>query len=230
MKTGIKFGFMSLKMINGFGLTHIPENRIGVEGKTIQTKLKAVDSLFKIYKPKEYRKTRKLIKCREKTITNKDLLDLSIQNLESIAAYNNLDCIIDGRVKSTYSVWQKLLKCDNRIQDVRDLVAVRIIINNEYDCHEILDIIKSYYPTRHNTYKDYVSHPKLNGYQSLHETLYISNSQVELQIRTRDMHDNCEFGSAAHYKYKLRLCDSRILNLYSAKKDTSIINERRILL
>jgi GTP pyrophosphokinase len=109
---------------------------------------------------------------------------------------------IDGRAKSIYSLFLKLKKYDMDINRVHDLVAVRIIVSEIADCYEVLGIVHKKYRPMIGRIKDYISLPKPNGYQSIHTTVFGPDGKIiEVQIRTLKMHNEAEFGIAAHWIY-----------------------------
>ncbi len=112
---------------------------------------------------------------------------------------------IGGRPKHIYSIYNKTILRDKPIEELYDLFAVRVILDTEDRnmCFYVYGIIAGIYPPVPETFKDYISSPKKNGYRSIHTAL-IGNDQkpVEVQIRTREMHDVSEQGVAAHFKYK----------------------------
>jgi GTP diphosphokinase / guanosine-3',5'-bis(diphosphate) 3'-diphosphatase len=114
-------------------------------------------------------------------------------------------CDIHGRTKGLYRLYQKLLKHDMDINRVYDLLAIRIIVPEIADCYEALGIIHREYRPMVGRIKDYISLPKPNGYQSLHTTIFGPEGRIiEVQIRTQKMHDESEYGIAAHWMYTER--------------------------
>ena len=109
---------------------------------------------------------------------------------------------INGRVKSIYSLHKKLKKVGGNIDDIYDLMALRIIVDNNEDCYRVLGVLHSMYQPMIARIKDYIAVPKPNGYQSLHTTVITHNKQiVEFQIRTHEMHEYAERGLAASFHY-----------------------------
>lgn len=109
---------------------------------------------------------------------------------------------IQGRAKHLYSLYKKLLKNDRNINRVYDIIAVRVIVRSIGDCYAALGAIHSTWTPLKGRIKDYIAQPKPNGYRSLHTTVFCDDGQiVEFQIRTRDMHEENEFGIAAHWSY-----------------------------
>ena len=116
---------------------------------------------------------------------------------------------MNGRVKSIYSLYKKLKKVDGNIDDIYDLMALRIIVNSQADCYKVLGILHSMYQPMISRIKDYIAIPKPNGYQSLHTTVITPNKQiVEFQIRTQKMHKYAESGLAAGFHYNEQKNDS----------------------
>lgn len=112
---------------------------------------------------------------------------------------------IHGRAKHWYSLWRKLNRYDNDLSRIYDLVALRIIVDNIEQCYRALGIIHENYKPLVGRIKDYIAQPKPNGYQSLHTTVFADKGQiVEIQIRTKEMHDRAENGIAAHWHYSER--------------------------
>lgn len=117
----------------------------------------------------------------------------------------NLKYEISGRAKHLYSIYRKMVRRNKPFEEIYDLFAVRIIIdsNNKNDCYTVLGIVNQCYPLVQDRFKDYISIPKTNNYQSVHTTVVGPEGRlIEVQIRTREMHEVAERGIAAHWKYK----------------------------
>lgn len=109
--------------------------------------------------------------------------------------------IMDGRVKSVYSLYKKLRKVPN-IDDIYDLIALRVIVEDVDTCYLVLGVLHSMYEPMVDRIKDYIARPKPNGYQSLHTTVTTPDGEiVEFQVRTEQMHDYAERGLAASFHY-----------------------------
>ncbi len=113
------------------------------------------------------------------------------------------DIYISGRVKSIHSIYRKTFMKGKTIEEIYDIFAVRVIVHTLTDCYNVLGIIHDIYKPIPNRFKDYISTPKPNMYQSLHTTVMSHRGiPFEVQIRTWDMHHTAEYGIAAHWKYK----------------------------
>lgn len=162
------------------------------------------DLCFMYLMPEEYTKTKLLsdAKIKEK----EHYVDTAIKEIgialkdEGIATLD-----IHGRAKNIYSLYIKLQRYDMDINRIYDLVALRIIVSSVADCYETLGIVHKKYHPMIGRIKDYISLPKPNGYQSLHTTVFGPDGRLlEVQIRTQKMHDEAEFGIAAHWLYESR--------------------------
>jgi RelA/SpoT family (p)ppGpp synthetase len=115
---------------------------------------------------------------------------------------HGINAEINGRLKSIYSLHKKLAKVGGNIDDIYDLMALRIVVKNKEDCYRVLGILHSLYKPMISRIKDYISTPKPNGYQSLHTTVITPSEQiVEFQIRTEQMHEFAERGLSASFHY-----------------------------
>ncbi|MCR4942303.1 MAG: RelA/SpoT family protein [Campylobacter sp.] len=112
------------------------------------------------------------------------------------------DFEIQKRMKHYYSTYLKMQRKGLSIEEVLDLLAIRIVTKETLDCYKILGCLHLKFNPLTSRFKDYIALPKQNGYQTLHTTIFYEKSIFEVQIRTRDMHKTAEYGVAAHWKYK----------------------------
>lgn len=116
---------------------------------------------------------------------------------------SNIDYEISGRPKSLYSIYKKMMRNNIVFEEIYDLTAVRVLVDTIAECYEVLGKVHSLWRPIPNRIKDYIGQPKPNGYRSLHTTVFGEDSKpFEVQIRTRQMHKECEYGVAAHWRYK----------------------------
>lgn len=155
---------------------------------------------FSYLNPSEYKRLKKLMKQRLGKSTRK--LGIVRQEVEKELKKSGIDFEMDGRVKSTYSLYKKLKKVDGNIDDIYDLIALRIIVQNKDDCYKVLGTLHALYQPMIARIKDYIAVPKPNGYQSLHTTVLTKSKQiVEFQVRSHEMHEYAERGLAASFHY-----------------------------
>ena len=132
-----------------------------------------------------------------------NIIDDIVEELTDTCEEAGLKAEISGRKKSPFSVWLKMRRKNVAIEQLSDIVAFRLIVDNEPHCYQALGVIHSAYPLMPGRFKDYISTPKPNGYRSLHTGVIGPKRQrVEIQIRTREMHEIAELGVAAHWVYK----------------------------
>jgi GTP diphosphokinase / guanosine-3',5'-bis(diphosphate) 3'-diphosphatase len=132
-----------------------------------------------------------------------DVVTRIADQLKRVLAEEGLDAWVSGREKSPYSVWRKMQRKNVGFEQLSDIMAFRVVVNNVGDCYRGLGIIHSRYPVVPGRFKDYISTPKPNGYRSLHTSVFgPERERIEVQIRTGEMHEIAEFGVAAHWKYK----------------------------
>ncbi|HZD26984.1 MAG TPA: RelA/SpoT family protein, partial [Alphaproteobacteria bacterium] len=113
---------------------------------------------------------------------------------------------VQGREKSPYSIWRKMERDNVSFEQLSDIVAFRIIVHSVPDCYQALGVVHGHYRMVPGRFKDYISTPKRNNYRSIHTTVIgPENRRIEIQIRTRQMHDIAELGVAAHWTYKQEL-------------------------
>ncbi|KKS52880.1 MAG: (P)ppGpp synthetase I, SpoT/RelA [Candidatus Magasanikbacteria bacterium GW2011_GWD2_43_18] len=172
-------------------------NRLGMA----EMKGELEDLSFKYVYPKEYERTKKV---REEKLAGKEkfLKDIEEKAKAELAQAGVPIKELYGREKRLYSFYQKLLRKDNQVAKIYDLVAIRVIVPTVADCYAALGILHYIWRPMKGRIKDYISQPKPNGYKSLHTTVFTPDGElVEFQIRTQEMHEEAEFGIAAHWHY-----------------------------
>lgn len=134
---------------------------------------------------------------------SQDLVGSVIDDLHRILAEDNIKAEVLGREKLPHSIWEKMKKKNVPFEQITDIMAFRIIVKDMAECYQTLGCIHHHYRAIASRFKDYISVPKLNGYKSLHTTVLApGNLRIEIQIRTREMHEVAEYGVAAHWFYK----------------------------
>ena len=167
-------------------------------------KWKLEDESFKYLFPKSYKEIANLIsskrKEREKYATRVTRM------LEEALAKSSIQCLVEGRVKHLYSIFKKIEKYSNlgkRFDEIHDLIALRIVVNTKQDCYLALGALHELWKPIPGEFDDYIANPKESMYQSIHSTVMCLDSYpVEIQIRTKEMHNTAEMGIAAHWQYK----------------------------
>lgn len=158
------------------------------------------ETAFSYLDPTEYRRLSNMMKKKLGKSTRK--LGYVREEVSRELKKQGVEFEINGRIKSTYSLFKKLRKVGGNIDDIYDLIALRIIVDDKEECYRVLGILHGMYQPMITRIKDYIAVPKPNGYQSLHTTVITPNKQiVEFQIRTRAMHEYAERGLAAGFYY-----------------------------
>ena len=148
---------------------------------------------------------RKLIKKRldEIKLDRKDLFEEQSFELSEILNDNEINAEIYGREKTPFSIWRKVQKKRVSLEQITDIIGFRIILENIDDCYKTLGLLHKKWNCIPGKFKDYISSPKINGYKSIHTAVIGSYKKpIEIQIRTKKMHDFAERGIASHWQYK----------------------------
>ena len=159
-------------------------------------------SFFYIY-PEDYAKIDSYIKENAQNLQFK--LNAFIQKVRKMMEQNGFESSsfeIIGRVKHYYSIYLKMHRKGVSIEEVLDLLAIRIIVHEPLECYRVLGLMHLNFTPLISRFKDYIAVPKENGYKTIHTTLFNEEGIVEAQIRTVEMHRLAEYGVAAHWKYK----------------------------
>ena len=172
-------------------------NRLGIG----QLKWELEDFCFRYLHPDEYKHIAKLL--HERRIDREGYIDTFVQSLRTEIVKEGVKAEVYGRPKHIYSIWRKMQKKSLTFDELFDVRAVRIVAERLQDCYGALGIVHTLYRHLPSEFDDYVANPKPNGYQSIHTVvLGPKGKTVEIQIRTRQMHEDAELGVAAHWKYK----------------------------
>jgi GTP pyrophosphokinase len=132
-----------------------------------------------------------------------DVIGRVIEDLRTTQAEAGVKAEVMGREKTPYSIWRKMQRNNVGFEQLSDIMAFRIAVESDVDCYRALGVIHNCYRVVPGRFKDYISIPKPNGYRSIHTgVIGPENQRIELQIRTREMHEVAEYGVAAHWVYK----------------------------
>ena len=184
-------------------------NRLGIS--TLKNALEDL-AFFYIY-PNEYKKIDNFLKEQQSAMqltfntfisTTKNLLEKNGYDLNKIKIYS--------RIKHHYSIYLKMQRKGISIDEVLDLFAIRILVEEDIDCYKVLGFIHLEFKPLISRFKDYVATPKENGYQTIHTTVFYNSKIYEIQIRSFEMDRVAEFGIAAHWKYKTGAKNTTNLN------------------
>jgi GTP diphosphokinase / guanosine-3',5'-bis(diphosphate) 3'-diphosphatase len=194
-------------------------NRLGME----ELKGELEDLSFPFIYPEKYKWVKSIVD--KKYAERKRYTDKVIKKVKKEILNNSTVKLIDieGRAKHYFSLYQKLIRKNKEIENIYDLIAMRIIVRNIDDCYHAMGHIHKLWSPVKGRFKDYIAQPKPNGYQSLHTTVYCDEGRIaEFQIRTKKMHEKAEYGVAAHWSFKGT--DS------TGKKETAYVPEEKIKL
>ena len=139
----------------------------------------------------------------QKKAEREQTVKMLIETISINLKQNKIDAEITGRAKHYYSIYKKMKRLNIAFHDLYDITAVRIIVNSERECYEVLGVIHAHFKPIPGRFKDYIAMPKSNGYKSLHTSVLGPRQKpLEVQIRTKEMHHVAEYGVAAHWRYK----------------------------
>lgn len=172
-------------------------DRLGIS----KVKVELDDLAFKYLEPEMYQSLLKSLD--EGKVHREEFIRKIVNEVRHHIEEAGIDATIDGRAKHYFSIYKKMVTQNKKLEQIYDLFAIRIIVENERDCYTALGVIHEIYKPIPGRFKDYIAMPKPNNYQSLHTTLIGPQGQpFEIQIRTYEMHRTAEYGIAAHWKYK----------------------------
>ncbi|ACI19252.1 RelA/SpoT family protein [Dictyoglomus thermophilum] len=159
------------------------------------------DLAFRYLEPEKYHYVAK--KVAETRKEREKFIEKAIEIIKEELKKTGINAEVTGRAKHLYSIYQKMLRRGIEIEEMYDLLGVRVIVNSEKECYEVLGIIHNLWKPVPGRFKDYIANKKSNNYQSLHTTVIAMDGKpLEVQIRTWEMHRVAEYGIAAHWLYK----------------------------
>lgn len=172
-------------------------NRLGIG----QLKWELEDFMFRYQHPQMYKQIAKQLD--EKRRDREKYIQEFVATLTEEMQRSDIRAEVSGRPKHIYSIWRKMQKKNLAFDELFDVRAVRIIADRLQDCYGALGVVHTLWHHLPNEFDDYVANPKPNGYQSIHTVVMgPGGKSVEIQIRTKEMHEDSELGVAAHWKYK----------------------------
>ena len=159
------------------------------------------DLAFSVLNPEMYESIKSRLRFLHESSEN--TIDTILNDLRRVIEKGGLECNVSGRLKTPYSIWGKMQKKNITFEQLSDIMAFRLVVETLAECYQALGIMHSHYHLVPGRFKDYISTPKANNYQSLHTGLIGPlNHRIEIQIRTKEMHQTSELGVAAHWQYK----------------------------
>ncbi len=159
------------------------------------------DLAFRVLEPQVYKRIAKLLE--EKRSERETFIEEFTARLVRLLAEQDVDAEVQGRAKHIVSIWRKMQRKQLEFHELFDVRAVRLLVGSVADCYAALGVVHTTWQHIPKEFDDYIANPKDNGYQSLHTAVVTEDGRVvEVQIRTRDMHDKSELGVASHWRYK----------------------------
>jgi GTP pyrophosphokinase len=172
-------------------------NRLGIW----QIKWELEDLALRYLDPDAYHRIASLLDGRR--IDRERHIELVKERLRTAFAQADIKAEITGRPKHIYSIWRKMRRKNVDFHEIFDVQAVRVLVDRPSDCYLVLGIVHGLWHHVQNEFDDYIANPKANNYRSLHTAVIGPEGKaIEVQIRTRDMHEHAELGIAAHWRYK----------------------------
>ena len=174
-------------------------HRLGIE--SIRWELE--DLAFATLHPRKFSEIQRMV-AQRRADRERDMEEVRAILAEEVASVN-LEAEIAGRTKHFYSIYDKMVRKGKEFNEILDLTALRVLVESVKDCYAVLGVIHSLWKPLPGRFKDYIAMPKFNMYQSLHTTVIGPKGKpLEIQIRTKEMHETAQYGIAAHWVYKDR--------------------------
>lgn len=172
-------------------------NRLGLN----VLKRRLEDLSFKYLRPDIYNQIDHWLDTHQ--VVEKHIIDKVVDLIRDLLASNGIEGQVYGRIKHKYSIYKKMQSQSLTLDEMHDIMAFRVLVKDIKDCYAVLGLVHSQWKPVYGRFKDYISMPKANGYQSLHTTVIgPEGERIEIQIRTEEMHRQAEHGVAAHWLYK----------------------------
>ncbi|MEG0196201.1 MAG: bifunctional (p)ppGpp synthetase/guanosine-3',5'-bis(diphosphate) 3'-pyrophosphohydrolase [Acinetobacter sp.] len=171
-------------------------HRLGIA----QLKWELEDLAFRYLAPERYKEIASLLN--EKRLEREQYIQFVIDKLKKELAVYHIEAEITGRVKHIYSIYRKMKSKDLSFDQLYDIRAVRVLVKSVPECYHSLGIVHQIWRHIPHQFDDYITNPKANGYRSLHTAVIAENKSLEVQIRTKAMHEEAELGVCSHFNYK----------------------------
>jgi len=169
-------------------------NLLGME----EMKAELEDLCFRFLLPDEYESLAERLKNSREL--HAPVMEKTVEAIEHELRNQRVNATVVGRMRNIYGIYKKVMAKSRRLDEFDNLIALRIIVRDKDECYKVLGIIHSLFKPKPSKFKDYIAVPKINGYQSLHTTLFgLNGVTTEIQIRTHQMHLEAEYGVAAQY-------------------------------
>lgn len=171
-------------------------HRLGIA----QLKWELEDLAFRYLAPERYKEIASLLN--EKRLEREQYIQFVVDRLKHELAEHDIDAEISGRVKHIYSIYRKMKSKSLSFDQLYDIRALRVLVKSVSECYHALGIVHQIWRHIPHQFDDYITNPKANGYRSLHTAVIAENKSLEIQIRTKEMHNEAELGVCSHFNYK----------------------------
>ncbi|RZG46337.1 MULTISPECIES: RelA/SpoT family protein [Acinetobacter] len=171
-------------------------HRLGIA----QLKWELEDLAFRYLAPERYKEIASLLN--EKRLEREQYIQFVVEKLKGELADHDIEAEISGRVKHIYSIYRKMKSKNLSFDQLYDIRALRVLVKSVAECYHALGIVHQIWRHIPHQFDDYITNPKANGYRSLHTAVIAENKSLEIQIRTKEMHEEAELGVCSHFNYK----------------------------